>query len=134
MCDFIGQRTHLRQPAQCHLLSLRWLFQLSWVWLGKAELLLEDTRWKELSDPDFADRAVTNKSPEAEHICDHCLVVRLPEHERHEFTHRVQDHNHMGGGLRLVGEATVVRIDQRLGNIVRDLRLRDQPSWCQLGQ
>ena len=69
------------QAAESQFLALRWLFQLSRVHLGNAELRLEGDGRVEVRHANLPNRAVTDEVSEAENVSDDRLIMRLPEHE-----------------------------------------------------
>ena len=99
---------------------------MCWVHFRDAELRLECYGRIKMRHANLPDRAVTNEVTEAKNVSNHCLVMRLAEHEGDELAHSGEEHHHLRCSLGFVREGAIVGLHQLLGNMERNLGLCDQ--------
>ena len=69
-------------------MALSRLLQITGILLEDTQLLLKKSRRIKLCYANLANRAVTDKVAKTKDVGDHSLIVRLSEHETHEFADR----------------------------------------------
>ena len=77
--------------------------------------------WIKLGGSNFSNGTVTDEVTKSKNISDHCLVVRLAEHEGDEFADRGEYHGDMVHGLVLVVQ--VAGGFELLGYVMGDIML-----------
>ena len=102
MGDLLGEGAHLCKLSKRQFLPLRGLLQLTWVLLGHSQLLLQLDGRVELRLPNLPNRTVTDEGAHAKNVGNHCLIVRLAEHESGKFPNSSEEHHDMICSLSLV--------------------------------
>ena len=104
MSHLVRKRANLSKLAQSELLSLSGLWQLLREFLVNSQLSGKLITGIELSCPNFTNSAVTDEVSQSKNISNHCLIIRLTEHECCKSPDRCENHDHMINSLILICE------------------------------
>ena len=77
----------------------------------------------EISDTNFADRAVTDEYAESKDVSYHCLIVNLTKHEGNKFPYGRYQSVNMIDGLSLIFKVQLIVLSKHLCHIQSDIIL-----------